>query len=208
MVPRDREGHERRDQYGECNVVGAPVEVFAEECCKHCINPECTRSAFGKTKFDQRVGNWYERMFSNVPRMDQGDPRFSKINAQRFMAISPSLTVNSGWVDPRDLVEPAPQIIEVQLPTPPIVIPSVKVVDGPPLVVTLEEALAPTPPPTDKPRVRPQTLNTPVKPGQMIQPPAGQPMPGSSWDAPVPTMDTQGVRVVKAGAKVKLGGTV
>jgi hypothetical protein len=198
----------KSDLYGECNVVGAPVEVFAEQCCKHCINPECTRSAFGKTKFDQRVGNWYERMFSNVPRMNQEDPRFPKISAQRFLAINQPLTVNAGWIDPRDLVEEtAPQIIEVSLPTPPIVIPSVKVVDGPPLVVTLEDVPPPAPP-VESPRSRPQTLNTPVKPGQMIQPPAGQPKPGNSWDAPVPTMETQGVRVVKAGAKVKLGGAV
>jgi hypothetical protein len=189
---------QRVDLYGECNVVGAPVEAFAEECCKHCINPECTRSAFGKTKFDQRVSTWVERFFTQVPRMDQGDPRFEKISAQRFLAINQALTVNSAWVDPRDLSEnlpvPAPSIIVAPPPPAPIVEPE-------PLLI-----MPPTAPANKNPTL---TLpNTPVKQGQMLQPPVGAPTPAKSWDSPPATTDTAGVRVVKSGAKVKLGGSV
>lgn len=191
----------RRDLYSECNVVGAPLDAFTEECCKHCINPECTRSAFGKTKFDQRVSTWHDRLFANIPRMDPGDPRFGKIAAQKFVLFNEPLTVSSAWVDPRDLsdqvaapvipIEPAP--IE---PTPALVVAK----PAEPSVVE-----GPTPAPAGRLAQHLVLANTPVQRGQMLQPPVGTPKPAVAWDAPVPTADTQGVQVVKSGARVKLG---
>jgi hypothetical protein len=202
---------DRRDLYSECNVVGAPLEAFTEECCKHCINPECTRSGFGKTKFDQRVGSWYERMFQNVPRMDPNDPRFEKITAQKFMIINPTLTLQSAWVDPRELDQPAPP----RAPEPaPIVVQAQPAPAPEPVVVAAPEPaapqLAPAPPPAPiEPGRLPQHLaftNAPLQQGQML-PGAPAQKPASSWDAPVPTptTDTEGVKVVKSGARVKLG---
>ena len=211
---------QRRDLYGECNTVGAPNDVFAEQCCKHCINHECTRSAFGKTKFDQRVGNWHDRLFAHVPRMDQGDPRFASIAGQRFMLINPSLTVgSSSWVDPRDLSDQV--AVPKQPPAPPEALPEPP--EPPKIVEALEPAppvaQAPDPPQTPiEPQIQPQApstgrlpanlmnANTPVQQGRMLQPPPDAPTkPSNSWDAPVPTTDTDGVKVVKSGARVKLG---
>jgi len=208
---------QRHDLYGECNTVGAPNEVFAEQCCKHCINPECTRSAFGKTKFDQRVNTWYDRLFAHVPRMDRGDPRFEGIAAQRFMLINPALTVNSqaSWVDPRDLSDQvavpnrAPDPPE-PVPEPPQVqeAPQAPVAESPPVEAPQAPSLPVVPPQQSTGRLSPNlvTANTAVQQGRMLQPPPGAPKPSNSWDAPVPTTDTAGVKVVKSGARVKLGG--
>jgi hypothetical protein len=197
---------QRHDLYGECNTVGAPTEVFTEQCCRHCINPECTRSAFGKTKFDQRIGTWYDRLFAHVPRMDQMDPRFEGIAAQRFMLINPSLTINStaSWVDPRDLSD------QVVVQDPPVLPEPVREASAPaqPTPKAAPELPEPTvsQPSTGRLPTNLVTANTAVQQGRMLQPPPGAPKPSNSWDAPVPTTDTDGVKVVKSGARVKLGG--
>lgn len=203
----------RRDLYAECNVVGAPAEAFKEECCKHCINPECTRSAFGSTKFDQRVGSWYERLFENVPRMDPSDPRFGQIAAQKFVLFNEPLTVRS-WVDPRDIAEPAPR---VAAPAPPLPAPvqvqqPAQVQEAPPPPAPEVASEQPAPPqeaPAPAGRL-PQHLvlsNTPLQQGQMLKPPAGvvQKPAAASWDAAPASTDTEGVTVVKTGARVKIG---
>ena len=210
---------QRRDLYSECNTVGAPNEVFAEQCCKHCINPECTRSAFGKTKFDQRVGNWYDRLFAHVPRMDQGDPRFEGIAAQRFVLINPALTLNSqaSWMDPRDLSDQVivpnaapskPEPLPEAVPEPVQMVAAPQAVQSatPPQAAPRTVEPAPQPAPTGRTPSNLVSANTPVQQGRMLQPPEGASKPTNSWDAPIPTTETDGVRVVKTGARVKLGG--
>jgi len=216
----------RVDLFGECNVDGNPIDVFTAECCMRCVNPECTRSSFGKSKFDLRVSTWHDRLFEKVPKMDPGDPRFQEIAAQKFMIINPALTVASstGWVDPRDVEASQPS----QVPTPE---PQVAAMEAPAMAAAsalepktsepaaLEPQTAPKPSQTPEPQPAPVKAtgnlpkhlvleNTPAKRGQMLQPPVGTPQPKSagSWDAPIPSTDTDGVKVVKSGARVKLGG--
>jgi len=185
----------RTDFYGECNVVGAPVDAFTGECCVFCVNPECTRSSFGKSKFDIRVSTWYERLYSNVPRMNPEDPRFEKISAQRFIPINPPLSINSGWVDPRDL---SPQDATSAAVAPPLI-------------------LTPDPKPEPQLQLEPELpqkghlskdltfANTPVQQGQMIAQGKKPVTSADPWSAPPPSTDTENVRVIKPGGKVRLG---
>lgn len=89
----------KRDLYGECNVDGTPVDVFTAECCLHCINPECSRSSFGKSKFDIRVNTWYDRFFSNPPKMKPDDSRYKDFAAQKFQQVNPELHLTTSWVE-------------------------------------------------------------------------------------------------------------
>jgi len=96
-------GMPRRDLFGECNVDGAPIDVFSAECCVRCINPECTRSARGG-KFELRVQTWQDRLFDNPARMRPDDPRYRSIAGQNFLAVDvgpvPNVRGSSGWIDP------------------------------------------------------------------------------------------------------------
>ena len=224
---------ERMDLYGECNLEGAPVDVFTAECCVRCVNPGCTRSSFGQSKFEIRTGTWYERLFDNVPRMDRDNPDYEKISAQNFVSINPTLNVSSNWEDgavPLDLPEaietkqvsrtdlfpksipktnkedlkPAPKpdsvdVVPVEKPTVPD---KSDLAHEPKTVRKSEPEIVRKPPPARQP-VNPLTANTPVKQGQMIEGHAQQPTI-DSWDAPIPTTDTDNVRVVKPGEKIKL----
>ena len=100
---------EKRDQYKECNTLGeVSVEDFRLQFCARCIQPECTRSQHGKSKFDQRVTTWESRLFIDVPRMSLSDPRFSDFQAKRFHQIDTGRVPEiQGWTDPRDLEEPS-----------------------------------------------------------------------------------------------------
>ncbi len=197
----------RVDLYGECNVEGAPIDTFTAECCTWCVNPECTRSSHGKSKFDIRTSTWYDRLFANVPRMDHGDPRFDKISAQRFLAIQPPLEIRSSpWLDPRDV-----EANQVALQAPAVAPPAAPI-EPPPhqpepaQTQTATPAQAPKPSPSREQIQNLSTVNTPVQHGRLLTPPVGTPhvKAPSSWDAPVPSSDTEGVKVVKPGAKVKL----
>lgn len=202
------------DLYHECNVDGASVDDFTAQCCMHCINPECSRSSFGQSKFDLRVSTWEERLFSQVPRMDPADPRYSSISAQKFLAINPPLgAVRSNWVDPRDLDsssgatdQPAP----TPSPTPPTSTPEVKeeAIEKPAEPpVELKDEPTPPPPPSSPPKAPPGLAytNTQTQHGQMIPQKNPPPTPKSDWSAPVPTTDTENVKVVKPGEKIKIG---
>jgi len=178
---------QRRDLWGECNIQGAPVDVFTAECCLACVNPECTRSNFGHSKFEIRVANWYDHFFAKVPRMSPDDPRYNGIAFQKFIALTQPIAVNS-WVDPRDITE-QPVISSEPLLTPP------KPLEPPveaPKIEAPEKAL----------QGQPQALlNTSVQQGQMI---GNKPAKTDSWDAPAPTSETENVRVVKSGEKIRL----
>lgn len=103
----------RRDYLGtECDLGGLSLADFQEAFCGRCAQPECTRSLFGKSRFDQRVHNWEERLFTNIPRMDPSDPRFVGISGQRFVSVQTSPPgVKSDWVDPRDVKETASIVV-------------------------------------------------------------------------------------------------
>jgi len=216
---------DRTDLYGECNVENAPVDVFTAECCVFCINPKCSRSTFGKSKFEIRTSTWYERLFTDTPRMDPGDSNYSKIAAQKFVNIKPSLgDINPDWVDPLILdlppsVETSQAPVSETFPDAVSKLRSLKTKDesqtpepekpSTPEPVPVPEP-TPEPPKTPKPEPKgqlPNNLaleNTPVEQGQMIKPQKEIPQ-GDSWDAPISSADTENVRVVKPGTKIKLG---
>jgi hypothetical protein len=93
----------RRDYLKDChNQVSVqvkeslPLEDFSTAYCARCLQPECTRSAHGSSKFDQRVATWEDRLFLKVPRMDSSDPRFESISSKEFHPVQESLVVH-GW---------------------------------------------------------------------------------------------------------------
>lgn len=203
----------KNDLLPECNVVQAPLDVFKEQCCDHCINPECSRSGFGQSKFDVRVGNWHERLFSEVPRMDQGDPRFEGISGQKFLTIGggPLVVGQADWADVPTLEkrpEPAP-VTAAPEPEPPAPAPAP---EKPALAPEKPAAKPPEPAPSAP--VRPQApmpqhmvlANAPSQSGKVLQSPTGQPT--DSWSGPVGAPSTGGStdRVVKPGERVKIGG--
>lgn len=177
----------RLDLYGECNLAKAPMEEFTASCCSRCINPDCSRSQYGTSHFDQRVTNWYDNFFANVPRMSPTDPRYEKLAAQDFVLVQPALHISSGWDSP--VPAPAPRPDPKPNPAP---------VAAAPTPSPAPEA-APEPE-TPKPTQRLATINTPAKQGQMIGTPP--PKPAQNWDGPTaaPQPDAQ---VVKPGTKIQ-----
>jgi len=94
---------ERRDLYGECNVDGATLDQFTAECCSRCMTSECSRSLLGGGKFERRIQSWEDRLFTNPPQLDPKDPRYMKIQGQRFLTLDVGRTPeirSSGWIDP------------------------------------------------------------------------------------------------------------
>lgn len=198
----------RRDYLKECHAqvskqvkVSLPFDDFHSAYCIRCFQPECTRSAHGSTRFDQRVSTWQDRLFLKVPRMDQSDPRFESISSKEFAPVQESLIVR-GWgaesspePPPVDIIPESPQeaIIE-EVPT-----------DDEPATVYFQPDNADT-------SISQDTLlmNTNVGREQYLP---GAPVPSGpassskknvdSWGAP--EQSTPSEVVVKAGATVQFG---
>lgn len=200
---------------------GLSEKDLKEQHCSRCFQPECHRSLTANDKFTQRTRTWYERLFAEVPRMSEQDPRFVQIRSKKFLdfdgARIPEVgraQPQSSWVDPRDLDEspPSPQVQSLEEPPP-------KILEPPPEPQPVEKAPEPpiqqkppeTPPqPEPPPSVVPVQVpaNTPFKQGQMLgqQQHVKQKSPRDSWDVPK-APETDGLKVVKPGAKIKLGGS-
>ena len=102
---------ERRDYLGECNEHSVPLAQFQEQFCSRCVQPECSRSLHGTTKFDRRVASWRERLFTQVPHMSQEDPRFPLIAGKQFKMIQVAQKVpevGSSWIEPNSLDSEGP----------------------------------------------------------------------------------------------------
>lgn len=201
----------RSDLLSECNAVGAPLDLFKEQCCNHCINPECSRSRFGESNFDVRVNTWYDRLFANVPRMDPHDPRFKEIAGQKFMTLDEPLIVTGGpsdWTEvPTDqsAKPPAPVAPEKTAPDPEPEPEPEKGAKEPE-----KQALEP-PPSAPKPAQGqiPQHLvlaNTPPQGGKLPSAPETQ-ADTDAWSGPIGTPTTGQDRVVKPGERIKIGGS-
>jgi hypothetical protein len=115
----------RRDYLKECHsqIVkqvkeNLPLEDFGSAYCVRCLQPECSRSTHGVTKFDQRVATWQKRLFLKVPRMDKSDPRFGEIASKEFHPVQEALIVQ-GWgvpeesISKREILSEPPQEITV-----------------------------------------------------------------------------------------------
>lgn len=193
-----------------CNEFQIPSEDFEMQHCARCFQSECTRSLYGKGQFDQRVSTWEQRLFTNVPRMDESDPRYKEIQAKKFVGLdnSPVPEVGrSAWVDPRDLDDGAPEykvpetkrieaqtIADLQDQGPAKVTP--KVDDAPPKPQIPEESV-------DTP-----FMNTPDQPGRML---GGREKPtklatSDPWEPKKEPSGEKG-QVVKPGARIRFGGS-
>lgn len=184
----------RRDLLRECNDKGAPLDEFQTGFCSRCVNPECTRSLFGQSKFDLRVNNWEDRLFNNVPRMDTRDPRYNTISGQRFltMAVGRTPEIRTDWMDPREVSEPAPVALHV---------PKVEEKVEPAVSEPVEVV---RPPVTPSSRVPSHLLlSNSLGQGVMVgQPPPTKPE-RDPWATPEPPKDP----VVAVGSRIKMGGS-
>lgn len=72
------------------------------------MNNNCTRSAAEKTSFVKRVNTWEDRLFLNVPRVADDDPRYSGIRIKNFMKLD-SVSI-SDWSKPTPT--PTQEIVE------------------------------------------------------------------------------------------------
>lgn len=183
----------KRDLLPECNDGKTPLDVF-QSWCARCLNLECTRSIGGKSKFEQRVTTWEERLFKSPPRMSSDDPRFERITAQRFVTIDVGRTpeLRSAWVDPTDLKEPSPSREPVALPVPPVVEP--RIIEQP-------QAALPKAIPTGLVQA-----NAPDQSGKVLPRPPSSDIPRPDpWAAPAPPEPND--LVIQPGATVKLRGS-
>lgn len=113
-----------RDFLGECNNLGVPEEDFGRIWCIRCTQQECTRSHQGKSKFEARVTTWEQRLFTDVPRMPETDPRYKPLATQPFeegeswRGTAPvQVQVPASWNEPAKAPEAAPQPDPATLPS-------------------------------------------------------------------------------------------
>lgn len=184
-----------------CNEHGIPFQDFQAQFCSRCLQPECTRSQHGKSRFDSRVTTWEDKLFLNVDRMDPSDERFQNITAHKFLSVDPgNARTQSAWMDPKDL-EPT-KTISIPEPAP----------EPPPVVV--EAAPDPAPPPKLEEPVAPAAplgdavlMNTPNRPRQMIG--GAEQKPSSPvldpWASKQPQPLKPGERLVERGARIRFG---
>jgi hypothetical protein len=218
---------ERKDFMKECNNLGSPLEDFKLFFCDRCFQPECTRSNYGKSRFDQRVTTWKERLFTKVPRMEPGDPRFLDITHQQFRPVLDSWEVGSE-VPNEEPIPPQPAAFLVEPPSEAIL----QEVDGSPYLgegeavlvepeVQVRQQVPPRAIPTKKNLEALATMNTPTRTGLYL-PGGPQGQPGAtigtrhevnsgvksdsrndSWSAPEQSHPSE--VVVEAGATIRLG---
>lgn len=203
----------RRDLLKECMTENVPLEDFRLAFCARCHQPECSRSTFGGTPFDQRVSSWKERLFTQVPRMDPSDPRFSDIASKQFKLLDlVPPAAQSSWDDPREkrrsLVQ-VPAAIEIS--------PAPAEKEAPPVRFMTAQPSVPEPVPepqvpetTRKADISRETvlLNTPRPQGGIMLPGApSSPRPqekADPWEAPAERPAE--VRIEKGG-RFRLGGS-
>jgi len=194
----------RLDYLGECNDQGVPLEDFRLAFCVRCFQKDCTRSQFGTSKFEARVNSWEERLFS-PPQLPKNDPRYSTITAKRFLTLPAGPIPNvREWIDPQTLdtspsanqASPAPtsqmaQSAETSAPDP----------------APISEEVEKT---QEAPRSRQNLfVNTPYTgPRTLVNQPtrsADTEKSRDAWSVPEPLKP--GEKVIKPGARVKIGGS-
>ncbi len=177
-----------------CNEHGIPFQDFEAQFCQRCLQPECTRSQHGKSRFDARVGSWHDRLFVNISRLPSTDDRFKSITSQKFLTVDPGpQRAQPTWRDPKDL-EPE-RIVSIPSPEP----------------IPPPEPPAPEPAPTP-PKPEPvvaalpqQLVNTPARPRQMIG--GAEQKPTSPvldpWQPKQPLQP--GERLIEPGTRIRFG---
>ena len=207
----------RRDMLGECNFENEPLSTFTEGWCRRCVNPECTRSLYGQSRFDLRVNSWEDRLFKNPPRMAPDDPRYKVIAGKRFLTIDTGAPPEiRSWVDPMaeappQPVPPPPVVVAPVVPPPVEPLPAVEVeVQPQPELQPQAGAQSQVQPRSETPFVgivnRPEVLSMNVpNQGGVILPGGVKPSPTpvkDPWAAPEPAKN-----VIPVGGRVKFGGS-
>lgn len=196
----------RRDQLSECNTEKQPLADFQAGWCARCVNPECTRSLYGQSRFDLRVNSWEDRLFRNPPRMDSSDPRYRDIAGKRFLTVDvgPAPEVRT-WIDPMQSVpeRSAPKPVPMELRPEPIVSPAP--LQPEPTVVQPEPVtslpVAPTPEPSGKVRPEFVALNSISQGGRMLAGVRKEERPARDpWAVPEVAEN-----VIPVGGRVRLG---
>jgi len=190
---------DKRDWLHHCNEFVVPNEDFELQHCGRCFQAECTRSLHGKGQFDHRVATWEERLFTETPKLDEGDPRVEVIRAKKFVEIGPAPEVGlSAWEDPRDLQDTSPEQAVVDLDEQgPAKAPELD--DFPQEPQIQQQSTAPV---MDRP------MNTPAQSGQMVgghDKPVQKPVV-DPWE-PKKEATLDGGQVVKPGARIRFGGS-
>lgn len=214
----------KQDYLNLCNEQGHPLQDFTANVCIRCANLECHRSLASRaSKFEDRVQNWHERLFENPPQMPETDPRFAQISAQKFVTIPTGRVPEVGAAPAQDWIDP-------NAPEPKVVIPPQKVVaprqtprlDPAPgtnldranelaAQQVREQADAEVMRELQAPTVQ-QPVNTPLRTGIMLDGATSPaPAPSDPWAAPAkpdhaPAPETDSVRKVAPGAKIRFGG--
>lgn len=194
---------EKVDHLRTCNDQNVPFQDFELQFCQRCIQPECTRSQHGKSRFEQRALNWESNLFLNVPRMDPNDSRYASIAGKRFLTVAGvQPAVSSAWIDPRE-----DRPVQVQVPV------QLKAPEGRAEPEPLELVpVAPEAPPPPAPRVVENPVptglprNTEARPRQMIggvEPKPVAPVldPWQPTNRPQPLQP--GETLVQPGARIK-----
>jgi len=182
---------------------GVTLDDFRLQFCDRCLQGDCARSIAGTSRFDKRITTWEADLFTEVPKMDPRDERYTQIHAKRFTEVrtKPIPEVGqSAWVDPRDLDESSETTHKYEEPAPvePALVEPAPV-EPPPLVDAPE-----VPPPTivQPPAIiQPQAMNTPNRPGQMLK---GTPKPVvDPWE---PKGEPAGEgEIVEPGTRIRFG---
>jgi hypothetical protein len=172
--------------------------------CSRCFQKECSRSLFGKSRFEQRTLAWKERLFEQVPRMPESDPRLVTLSSKRFIEIDtsriPEINSASGsWIDPRDL-DAQEESSQASPPVEPVVVAPPPTPPAPAPVSTPSPALVSGHP------LQPRLLNTPRPQAQMIGNRPEPPPKRDAWE--VVPQETKGLPVMRPGTRIKMGSGV
>lgn len=146
-----------------------PLDDFNLAYCVRCANRECARSGAGQMSFDRRVQNWQKDMFSNVPRAQENDPRYSSIRSKHFRSANSSTIAT---VNLQGRTAAVMEHVEPRAAIPSDLNPNTNTTATTPVnepLVPKESPTQVTPTPTQaSPSPKPQTYNTPFVQGAML----------------------------------------
>lgn len=85
----------KEDYLKECmnDVSQMSINDFNKFYCMRCGNDKCNRSRTNNSLFVERVKNWEERLFLNVPRIEGENAR--NLASSKFLPINPSIEIRS-----------------------------------------------------------------------------------------------------------------
>ena len=202
--------------------------------CQRCRNQTCTNAQWAGSTWAQRIGTQVERLLTHPDFADLSDPKFADIRALNFISLEPSIALSSDdpWqgpatpsVVPERRVLPSSGVDEAFAlitgkSVAPAVVPPLPNVATPPLAPTRPQPARPATQPVNPPHPpHPVAPTAPVgtldmntefsDEGVMVDgslPPSQSSPPVKSTPTVDPWDPTGKVKVVPAGAKIRMGG--